>query len=537
MRFLDGWMQDEHGGAAQEVYGSMPPSMPPTMGLSMGSPQFAAALPAQALAQGSFPQFQRLPSNAFKSQTQQVFAGGGSGGNANRQDMGGPRDVTTWNVNPEVFGEQGQGEFGAYQSKWNKVEDLGDGRFAATLQDPGKDKYSQMRVVYAQDPATGEYVAQGDPTRFRQQSSNTEYGQALGTAAAWVAAPYLGPAISAAAGGGIAGGAAAGATLGGGSALASGSDGDAALRGAVMGGIGGGISAGLQGQGWTGSPAGVDPMADYLNTGAVEGSTFGGGGGGAGAVGSGSAAAGLQMAAPGGQQLTPAAIDSMYNTPGYGANAAADAVVGAGNSGLDALMGFDSIAGPVSTTPSQSITVNGSAPPGATAGGGPGLVEAGAGGGLLSAGGDGAGPSGGGADPYRPSQNYGEGMSGNQTGTYDGIIDATGSPGLANAGANVAGGVDALGELSGPALSWLRQNPQLARLLVASAGGLLGATQGDGGSGGGGGNTFTGEPMQWTGGLQMGIQPGAQQWQPSINNPAAVQPRQAFGAGRFFNGG
>jgi hypothetical protein len=143
------------------------------------------------------------------------------------------------------------------------------------------------------------------------------------------------------------------------------------------------------------------------------------------------------------------------------------------------------------------------------------------------------------ATPYRPSDNYGEGMSGTQTGAYDAVVNATGSPGLANAAAGAASGVDALGEMFGPAASWIRQNPQLARMIFSGAGGLLGYMGAESGSGGGGGaQTFTGEPVQWTTGLQMGIQPQAQPWQqPALDIPGAIQARANNGAGRYFNRG
>lgn len=82
---------------------------------------------------------------------------------------------------------------------------------------------------------------------------------------------------------------------------------DYAQAAAIVGGAAFGMNAafGGLGAGATGATgaAVADPMASYLTTGAVEGSTIGGaaaGGGGAGAVGAGSTAAGLASAAPGG---------------------------------------------------------------------------------------------------------------------------------------------------------------------------------------------------------------------------------------------
>jgi hypothetical protein len=392
-------------------------------------------------------------------------------------------------------------------------------------------------------------------------------------------------------GGGIIGNAAAGAIVGGGGALLTGANSDEALRAALTGGVAAGASSALQGEGmWGaqaagGTPAAADPLSDYLRTGASDMSTYGGlGGGGAGAVGAGSAASNLQMADLAAMQGTQPAAGEMTMPDwasggnGYGDLSALDPSNLTGNplanpGGLDPVS-FDPELifdlppalyqnNPVpSSIPDQPMgapqTVDVTAPrqqfpmePLAEMP--PSMPEMPP---MLQPAAPSAGPTNAAQiDSYTETPGYGAssssgsmpgqtpvggnglslgdgglGLSGNQTSTYDGIIGATGSPGLANAGANVAGGVDALGEFFGPAASWVRQNPQLARLIFSGAGGLLGATQGGagGGSGGGGGaSTFSGEPVQWTGGLQMGIQPGAQQWQPSINNPAAVQPRRS----------
>lgn len=71
---------------------------------------------------------------------------------------------------------------------------------------------------------------------------------------------------------------------------------------------------------------------------------------------------------------------------------------------------------------------------------------------------------------------YGAGMTGAQTGIFDGILGATGSTGLASAGGQIAGGIGGL-------LNLVKENPQLAG---AIAGGLLG-----GGSAGSGGSGYT----------------------------------------------
>ena len=210
------------------------------------------------MATDPFASLRRLPSNAFTRQEQEVFVGGGMGGNPNRQQSATPRIATTWNVNPELFGEGGQGQYGSFQSKWNKVEDLGNGMFQAVFQAPGGDKYSQASAYFKVDPATGEYVMMGTPTQFRQQSSNTEVGQAVGTVAAALGSAAFAPGLAGALGGGVLGGAGAGAILGGGGALLGGGESEAALRGAVTGGVAGGIGGYFQD---------AYPQASYSNEG------------------------------------------------------------------------------------------------------------------------------------------------------------------------------------------------------------------------------------------------------------------------------
>lgn len=83
------------------------------------------------------------------------------------------------------------------------------------------------------------------------------------------------------------------------------------------------------------------------------------------------------------------------------------------------------------------------------------------------------------AEAYRPSQNYGEGMTGAQTSAYDGVINATGNPALANAAANVAGAGSSV-------VDFLKANPTLGRLLFSGAGALLNAVGGPSGSSPGG---------------------------------------------------
>lgn len=72
-------------------------------------------------------------------------------------------DSYTMNLSPEQQ---------AYQSKYNNVIDLGDGRVKAVFQQPGKHKYDTLDAIYKIDPSTGQYVMDGDPTPSRQTSSS-----------------------------------------------------------------------------------------------------------------------------------------------------------------------------------------------------------------------------------------------------------------------------------------------------------------------------------------------------------------------------
>lgn len=78
-----------------------------------------------------------------------------------------------------------------------------------------------------------------------------------------------------------------------------------------------------------------------------------------------------------------------------------------------------------------------------------------------------------GAGSFKPSDNYGQGMTGSQTSAYDNVLGATGSKDLANAAGTVAGGVsDALSPLS----NLVGGGQNLAGLIGAA----IGATQGGG---------------------------------------------------------
>lgn len=124
------------------------------------------------------------------------------------------------------------------------------------------------------------------------------------------------------------------------------------------------------------------------------------------------------------------------------------------------------------------------------------------------------------AEAFRPSQNYGEGMTGAQTSAYDGVINATGSPALANAAANVAGA-------GSNVVDFLKANPALGRLLFSGAGALLSAT-GGGGGGGGGGYVDSGyRPTISRGGFNAAPQARQMAPQPTmglLNTPTTGQP-------------
>ena len=150
-----------------------------------------------------------------------------------------------------------------FQSKYNKVQDLGGGLFQVTLQQPGAHKYDTMEALYRFDPVTGRYQLQNDPmlAKSRQTSSSQQFKDtieemlpwAAGIATLGYAAPYL---VGATAGAGTAAGAAAGAAAGttatGGlqaymiNLLGSELAGTIATNALVQGGLGG-ISAEMQG--------------------------------------------------------------------------------------------------------------------------------------------------------------------------------------------------------------------------------------------------------------------------------------------------
>ena len=113
---------------------------------------------------------------------------------------------------PSVQYSLGQ-DVGPFESKYNGVTDLGDGRMSVTLQAPGGHKYDTLEAIYAIDPASGQYVLQGEPQPSRQTSSNNRIRDSLehgiGFVGTGLAAAYGASALAGL--GGAGGGAAAGA--------------------------------------------------------------------------------------------------------------------------------------------------------------------------------------------------------------------------------------------------------------------------------------------------------------------------------------
>ena len=113
---------------------------------------------------------------------------------------------------PSVQYSLGQ-DVGPFESKYNGVTDLGDGRMSVTLQAPGGHKYDTLEAIYAIAPASGQYVLQGEPQPSRQTSSNNRIRDSLehgiGFVGTGLAAAYGASALAGL--GGAGGGAAAGA--------------------------------------------------------------------------------------------------------------------------------------------------------------------------------------------------------------------------------------------------------------------------------------------------------------------------------------
>jgi len=70
---------------------------------------------------------------------------------------------------------------GQFQSKYNGLTELPDGRIQMTVQRPGMHKYDTQELIYKVDPATGEYVLDDSvaPVDSRQTSSNNRIRDSL----------------------------------------------------------------------------------------------------------------------------------------------------------------------------------------------------------------------------------------------------------------------------------------------------------------------------------------------------------------------
>jgi len=192
------------------------------------------------------------------------------------------------NLTPFYEMGQLQGDLRQFQSKFNEPIRNPDGTLSVKLQRPGGGKYDLLEVTYAQDPQSGEWVMQGQPREFRQQSSLSSGLQSLAQGGAFIGGAALG---MNALGGALMGGAgtagAGGAATGAGGAAAGG--GGAGI-GSVASGATGIAPSGALGSGLVGS-AGTGGAAGATGLGAIgAGSTAGGVATGLGSTGLGSAA-------------------------------------------------------------------------------------------------------------------------------------------------------------------------------------------------------------------------------------------------------
>lgn len=113
--------------------------------------------------------------------------------------------------------EGGWEALGGFQSKYNGETYLdADGVLHTTLQQPGKHKYDTLAAQFRQDPSTGKWILQGDPTPTRATSSKDKVQDFAEKGALFTGAIIgAGYGLSAMAGGAGAGaGAAAGGTAG-----------------------------------------------------------------------------------------------------------------------------------------------------------------------------------------------------------------------------------------------------------------------------------------------------------------------------------
>lgn len=144
-----------------------------------------------------------------------------------------------------------------FESKYNRVTDLGDGRVMVRMQQPGGHKYDTMDVVYQQGP-DGRWVMQGAPQMTREVSSLQYNLHDNVDAIAPLVAMYAGGQLAqaAGAGGSVAGAGEAGWAAGGGYGAGAADVGMAAAGGGGAAASGGAASAG-GGTGAAGGSAGV----------------------------------------------------------------------------------------------------------------------------------------------------------------------------------------------------------------------------------------------------------------------------------------
>ena len=233
----------------------------------------------------------RLPAGTFQNQVIPAYTSG---------DVYTP-EMSSLGINAGIF----SGALAPFQSKYNWPEDLGDGRYALTFQNPGMHKYDTLRAVYRLDPATGEYVMEGGPAQTRQISSGENFRDAAEAGIPFVGA-VLGGAygLSQLAGAGAAAGGTA-APAAGGAFIPAGSTGLTAPAATASSGFtGGGLLTG-----------GAVPASAPL--------TIAGSGGGAAAAGAGTGALTIAGAS--------APAGASFVTPGLGSSiGAAPAAAGGG---------------------------------------------------------------------------------------------------------------------------------------------------------------------------------------------------------------
>jgi hypothetical protein len=120
-------------------------------------------------------------------------------------DMGESYEAYTQNFRPEYT----TGHLGEFNSKYGNagsLQDMGNGIFQATIQQPGAHKYDTAQVFYRVDPATNQATMIADPRNSRQTSSTSQLVKEgivplAGMAANFI--PGLGPLASAAITGGL----------------------------------------------------------------------------------------------------------------------------------------------------------------------------------------------------------------------------------------------------------------------------------------------------------------------------------------------